>query len=51
MNLENSMKTQEQLNTILVPKGENREAAEQWLRDSGMILPQMPARCLHGIAG
>lgn len=45
------MKAQEQLNTIIIPKGENREAAEQWLRNSGVILPQMPARCLHGYPG
>lgn len=45
------MKTQEQLNTIVVPKGENRQAAEQWLLDQGFDIPAMPVRCLHGATG
>lgn len=41
------MKNGELLNTIAVPKGENRTLAEQWLRDQGLVLPQIPKRCLH----
>lgn len=45
------MKNQEILNTIVVPKGENRKSAEGWLIDQGMPLPRMRRRCLHANQG
>lgn len=37
----------ETINTIALPKGENRQAAEQLLTNNGLIVPEIPARCLH----
>lgn len=37
----------ETIQSIAIPKGENRDIAEQWLRDNGLNLPDIPARCLH----
>ncbi len=34
--------------TITIPKGENKVAAETWLRDAGLPTPDLSARCLHG---
>ena len=38
----------ENIQSIAVPKGENRIKAEQWLVENGLELPEMSARCLHG---
>ncbi|MCA9332484.1 hypothetical protein KDA00_01275 [Candidatus Saccharibacteria bacterium] len=41
----------ENVESIAVPKGENRAAAEAWMIDNGLELPEMPARCLHLAGG
>lgn len=41
------MKNLEQVNAILMPKGDNRSPAEQWLRDQGVVVPEISRRCLH----
>lgn len=33
--------------SIAVPKGENRAAAELWLQNNGLEVPEISARCLH----
>lgn len=33
--------------SITMPKGENRENAENWLTNQGMLLRQLPKGCLH----
>lgn len=37
----------ETINAIVLPKGENKKPAEQWLTDNGVTIPEKPARCLH----
>jgi hypothetical protein len=37
----------ETIQTVAVPKGENRQAAEQWLCANGLEVPELPVRCLH----
>ncbi len=37
----------ENVQSIAVPKGENRAAAELWLQTNGLEVPEVSARCLH----
>ena len=41
------MKNFELVNSIAIPKGENRKKAEEWLRERGVWIPERDARCLH----
>lgn len=35
------------IESIALPKGENRNAAEAWLADNGLNIPEIPGRRLH----
>ena len=37
----------ESMNSIVLPKGENRKPSEAWLADNGLQVPDIPGRCLH----
>lgn len=41
------MKTFETIQDIACPKGENRQPAENWMRQNGFVVPTVRKRCLH----
>lgn len=42
------MKNLTSINTVAIPKGENRELAEDWLTEKlGLNVPEKDSRCLH----
>lgn len=43
------MKTNNEFSNIVIPKGENRQAAITWLTQQGVEVPAFKPRCLHCI--
>lgn len=41
------MKNFETIKSVAIPKGENREPAEEWLIEQGVEIPDIDRRCLH----
>lgn len=37
----------ENVASIALPKGENKQVALNWLENNGLKIPECPARCLH----